>query len=182
MNTVLTNLMNLRNNPHAAFSIYGAALIEILKLWLPHYESQLAGTQKILTWYGILAATTTGGNTPTPPSPAPVTAPGPVTPKAGALSVVALICFCGVIFTPGCTAVKIYDPTTGQPAVSAVSPAWPWQDSFRSLKGLTVTAKTNNFAARVSGLDESQVTSTNAVDLVSKVTGAAVSAAVQAAK
>jgi hypothetical protein len=61
MNSVFGNLMNFRNNPHASWSIYGAALIEILKIWFPHYDSQLSGTQKVLTWYGILAATTTGG-------------------------------------------------------------------------------------------------------------------------
>lgn len=68
MNSILTNLMNFKNNSHASFAIYGAALIEVLKIWLPHYETQLSGTQKVLTWYGILAASTTG-NVPPPSNP-----------------------------------------------------------------------------------------------------------------
>ncbi len=66
MNKILANLMTFKNNPHASASIYVAAGIEILKVFFPAHAAQLADTQKILTWYGILAATTSG-NPPTPP-------------------------------------------------------------------------------------------------------------------
>ena len=46
MNRLFTYLVNWKNNPHASFAIYGAALAEVLKIWLPHYAEQLAGRRR----------------------------------------------------------------------------------------------------------------------------------------
>jgi len=81
----------------------------------------------------------------------------------------------------GCSFVRVSDPQTGHIVINAAVPAWPWQDSTRTIQGLTATSKTNNFAAKVSGLEESQTTSTNAVALIQAVVSAAVGAAIKAA-
>lgn len=94
MNTLLSNLMDFKNNPHASYAIWGAIILEMLKIWLPPgHEEQIAATQKILTWYGVIAATKTGG---TPPGNA-----APVTNQAAKAAVpVALILFCSLVFSP----------------------------------------------------------------------------------
>lgn len=81
----------------------------------------------------------------------------------------------------GCAYVKMYDNDRKAGFVSVV-PAWPWQDSMRSLDRMNVSAKTNGFTASLRGLQDSETTSTNAVDLVGKVTEAAVSAAIRSVK
>jgi hypothetical protein len=101
MNRLFTYVVNWKNNPHASFAIYGAALAEVLKIWLPHYAEQLAGTQKVLTWYGILAASNTGQ--PTQPGTAynePVNGKGNGLTKT--LPLLILVVLASFIFS-GCT-------------------------------------------------------------------------------
>ena len=108
MKTLFSYVSNWKNNPHAALAIYGAATAEILKIWLPHYAEQLAGTQKVLTWYGILAASNTGGPSQgglaapgLPPEQSTLTNPGIVSGKGNTLgkmlpsfALLILSCFC----------------------------------------------------------------------------------------
>jgi hypothetical protein len=81
----------------------------------------------------------------------------------------------------GCAYVSVYDDQK-QAGFKSVVPAWPWQDSTRVLDKMNVSSKTNAFTASVRGLSDSETTSTNTVDLVSKTVSAAVSAAVTSAK
>lgn len=92
----------------------------------------------------------------------------------------ALVATAALCFT-GCAYVSVRD-NERKASVSCVTPAWPWQDSTRVLDRLSVSARSNTFTTTIRGLDESQTTSTNAVDLVGRVTGAAVSAAIGAAR
>lgn len=95
------------------------------------------------------------------------------------------LCVCvSVVFLllPGCAFVRISDPQTGKQIVNAAVPAWPWQDSARTIAGIKVTSKTNYTLATLTGLDETQTTSTNATALISDVVGAAVGAAIKSAK
>jgi hypothetical protein len=81
----------------------------------------------------------------------------------------------------GCTSVKVYDDQR-QAGFRAVMPAYPWQDSTAVLERLNISARSNTFTVSVRGFSESENTSTNAVNLVTGVVGAAVGAAIQAAK
>ena len=96
MNKILENLMTFKNNPHASYAIYGAAAIEVLKVWLPAHAAQLADTQKILTWYGILAATTSG--TPPPPPPGE----NPTAVKIKTILPILLLCALASFLFAGC--------------------------------------------------------------------------------
>ena len=175
MNRIPQILMNWKTNPHASGAVYLAVLCELGKLWFPQFADKFDGTAKILTFYGILAATTSGG--PTPPA-TPEKNEGSTMKTATTLTMLIL---CGFIFS-GCAFVKINDPQTGKPIVNAAVPAWPWQDSARTIAGISVTSRTNYTRATMTGLDDSQTTTSNAVNLVQSVVGAAVGAAINSAK
>lgn len=86
-----------------------------------------------------------------------------------------LVAFCG------CSYVRVYDKER-RAGFSAAMPAWPWQDSSKVIDRVNVSAKTNSFTASVRGLNESEVTSTNSVNLVEAVTKGAIEGALKAVK
>lgn len=81
----------------------------------------------------------------------------------------------------GCSTVRIEDQQRGISFVARV-PAWPWQDSLRALERLNISARTNGTTIAVRGLNETESTGSNAVELVSRTAGAVVRAAIEAAK
>jgi hypothetical protein len=87
-----------------------------------------------------------------------------------------------LVLIPGCSVIRVSnDKVTGEATrVTCYVPAWPWQDSTKSIEKLTVYSRTNYFSSSLSGLDESQQTSSNAVGLIQAVTAGAVSGAVRA--
>ena len=85
------------------------------------------------------------------------------------------------VISSGCAFVRISDPQ-GHTVINAAVPAWPWQDSTRTISGITIASRTNNFTARMTGFEDSQVTSTNAATITENLVGAVVRAAVSAAK
>lgn len=101
---------------------------------------------------------------------------GTPTPTATAL-LLATLALCS-----GCSVIRVSnDKVTGERThVTCYVPAWPWQDSTKSIEKLTVYSRTNYFSSSLSGLDESQATSSNAVGLIQAVTAGAVSGAVRA--
>ena len=84
-----------------------------------------------------------------------------------------------VLILPGCSFVSAYDKERGT-GFRAVMPAWPWQDSARVVDRINVSSKTNSFTASIHGLNDTETTSTNAVNLLESAVGAAVGAAVRA--
>lgn len=83
----------------------------------------------------------------------------------------------------GCSMMRISNaaPNGSTTTVTAYVPAWPWQDSSKTIEKLTVSARakqdTNYFSASLKGLDETETTSTNAGSLIESVIGAAIRAA-----
>jgi hypothetical protein len=81
----------------------------------------------------------------------------------------------------GCSTVRIED-ARGVRFVARV-PAWPWQDSLRALERLNISTRTNGTTTiAIRGLNETEATGSNAVELVSRTAGAVVRAAIEAAK
>lgn len=80
-----------------------------------------------------------------------------------------------ISLTSGCAHVSVT-----RDGFSAITPAWPWQDSTRVIDRLNVSTKTNAFTASVRGLNESEQTSSNAVLIIQAVTEAAIRAAAKA--
>lgn len=66
MNQIVSNLASIKGNLHVSGPVLLAAALEVAKIWLPNYVTQLTDTQKVLVLYGILAA---GNSAPTPPKP-----------------------------------------------------------------------------------------------------------------
>jgi hypothetical protein len=81
----------------------------------------------------------------------------------------------------GCSTVRIDDPQSRVTFVARV-PAWPWQDSFRALERLNISARTNSITINLRGLNETQAIGSNAVELVERTAGAVVRAAITSAK
>lgn len=77
----------------------------------------------------------------------------------------------------GCTIVNVSDPASGRRVVHAVVPAWPWQDSAQSVQKLTVAGTTNKTTVSLSGLSQTETTSTNFTSILESVVSAAVRAA-----
>lgn len=96
------------------------------------------------------------------------------------LAKLAILTGLAAVLLSGCAWIKIYDHQR-QAGFTAFMPAWPWQDSTAFVDHMGLVSRTNGFAANIRGMNQEEQTSTNAVDLLQKVTGAAVSAAVHAA-
>jgi hypothetical protein len=79
----------------------------------------------------------------------------------------------------GCSRVTIQSESA---KFAAIMPAWPWQDSTRAIEKMNLSAKGTNFTASLSGLNDTETTSTNATRMLTDVVGAVVGAAVKAAK
>ncbi len=77
----------------------------------------------------------------------------------------------------GCEVVRV-----NERGITAYAPAWPWQDSMRAIERVNLSNRTNNFTAAMRGMSDSETISTNAVDLVERVVGAAVKAAIAGVK
>lgn len=133
------------------------------------YKAIVNGGGFVSIWHALLYGT----NTPKPPTesePVKITNLAPLILAALCLSVA------------GCAFIRVNDPQTGRNVVNSFVPSWPWQDSARTISGLNITSRTNNFTTRVAAIDESQTTTTNATQLMESVVSAAVGAAVKAAK
>lgn len=89
-----------------------------------------------------------------------------------------LVCLLG---SCGCSAVRAYDKGR-QAGFSAIMPAWPWQDSARVIERMNVSSKTNGFTASIRGLNDTEVTSTNAAALIESVSKGAIEGAISALK
>lgn len=87
-----------------------------------------------------------------------------------------------LVSSAGCTHIALYDPATGHKIASGNIPAWPWQDSSQAIQRLAMRSRTNDLTISLSGVTSQETTSTNAVNLIENVVGAAVGAAVRAAK
>lgn len=94
----------------------------------------------------------------------------------GLVVITCLLLFCG------CAVITISDPSTGHTVARAIVPAWPWQDSNQAVNKLGLRSRTNDFTLGVNGFQTQEVTSTNATQFLENVVGAAVGAAVRAAK
>ena len=79
----------------------------------------------------------------------------------------------------GCTVVTMDSPdgTTFRSSM----PAWPWQDGKKMVSKMTQTAP-DGYRASLSGLGESQETSTNTVALIGTIVESAVRGAVEGMK
>lgn len=93
-----------------------------------------------------------------------------------------LFVLCALVTLSGCAVISIHDPSTNKVAFRVWAPAWPWQDSTDAIKKLNISSRTNHFTASLANLDATQTTSSNAVALIESAVGAAVTAAVKAAK
>jgi hypothetical protein len=94
-----------------------------------------------------------------------------------AIGVLASLC-CGCMST---LCIRNEKPNGEKTKVCCWVPAWPWQDSSKSIERLTVSSRTNSFQSSLSGLDESQTTSSNAVSLIESVTKGVAAGAVRGA-
>ena len=56
VNNMNTNLSVLWSNPHLRYAAIGIAGLEIAAVWLPMWKAQIDATQKIVTFYAVLAA------------------------------------------------------------------------------------------------------------------------------
>lgn len=73
-----------------------------------------------------------------------------------------------LIAASGCSVIRIHD-NARQISATAYVPAWPWQDSNQAVNKLVVKAtNTNGVAIDMSG-SQSGTTTSNNVDLVSKL-------------
>lgn len=82
----------------------------------------------------------------------------------------------------GCSMVcnKHNQPDGSYTSSTAYIPAWPWQDSQRTIERMNVSAKTNGtFTASVRGLEEIQSTSTNLADIIRAVAEGVVSGVIK---
>ncbi len=72
MNHFLLNVGSLLKNPHLRYPTLAVVVIEIAKVWLPTYETQLNSTQKIIMVYLVAVA---ANSTPTQVDNSPLTKP-----------------------------------------------------------------------------------------------------------
>jgi len=81
----------------------------------------------------------------------------------------------------GCISARVKTGTGA--SVSVVAPAYPWQDPSAALQRALVTQRTNGTSSiSLAGLSEEAKTTTNGIELVRMVVGAAVEAAVKGVK
>lgn len=66
LNQLATNLSVLAKNPHVSISLILAGACEVGKIWVPAHATQFDATQKALSYYAVLAASTSGPSKPDP--------------------------------------------------------------------------------------------------------------------
>lgn len=81
----------------------------------------------------------------------------------------------------GCSVVKVYDKER-KAGFTALVPAYPWQDSYRVIERMNVSSRSNGFTASIRGLNDTEVTSTNAAALIESVSKGAIEGALNALK
>lgn len=83
----------------------------------------------------------------------------------------------------GCSVVHVTSssPNGTSTTATAYVPAYPWQDSNQIISRLTASASTNRANISLRDTTQSEVTNTNATQLIENVVAAAVGAAVKAA-
>lgn len=90
-----------------------------------------------------------------------------------------LIALCLLMVAGGCTVSRF---RTENASVASYTVAWPWMDTTKALEKAKLDYATNKQGIALSGYTESEATSTNAAALLERTIGAAVGAAVKAAK
>lgn len=78
----------------------------------------------------------------------------------------------------GCSTVSIHDRQRGI-SFTAIVPAWPWQDSAKTIDHLTLSARGTNFSASLRGISDSEVTNTNSAAMLGEVIGIAIRTAIR---
>lgn len=86
-----------------------------------------------------------------------------------------------LLLLPGCAYVRAYDHER-QAGFSSMMPAWPWQDSMAIIEKMNISSGTNKFTASIRGLNEQEVTSTNAAAMIEAVSKGAIEGAIKALK
>jgi hypothetical protein len=84
----------------------------------------------------------------------------------------------------GCSLVTVHNvrPDGTKTIARLMVPAYPWQDSAKSLERLTVSSRTNYFQTSLRGYDEAESTSSNSAHLVESLGAAMMRGAVQVLK
>ena len=79
----------------------------------------------------------------------------------------------------GCTVTRM---KTDNARVTSYTVAWPWVDTTKALEKANLTSQTNKSTINLSGFAESERGNTNTLQTLEAVVGAAIGAAVKAAK
>lgn len=97
-------------------------------------------------------------------------------PPAGAAMLGVLLS--GLLLT-GCTVTRM---KTDNASVTSYTVAWPWTDTTKALEKASLTSATNKSSINLAGFAETERGNTNTLQALEGVIGAAVGAAVKAAK
>ena len=79
----------------------------------------------------------------------------------------------------GCTVTRM---KTDNASITSYTVAWPWTDTTKAMEKANLTSATNKSTINLTGYNETERGNTNTLQLLESAVGAAVGAAVKAAK